>query len=170
MIIGVNRFSEAVAVIERMKSEGVVTEYAIGGAMALVFWSEPIPTFDLDVFVLIPSPSLLVSLTPIYDWARHNGFREEAEHILIAGIPVQLIPAPNALAEEAVREAALLDYAGSPVRVIRAEYLIALYLEPSARTAKRLVRVAALMEEGNVDRALLNDLVARYKLTLPTYE
>jgi len=153
-----------------MKGEGIVAEYAVGGAMALVFWSEPVPTFDLDVFVLIPSASLLVSLAPIYDWALQNGFREEAEHILIAGIPVQIIPAHNALAEEAVREAALLDYAGSPVRVIRAEYLIALYLEPSARTAKRMTRVAALMEEGNIDGGLLNDLLARYKLTLPKYD
>jgi len=153
-----------------MKAEGVVTEYAIGGAMALVFWTEPIPTFDLDVFVLIPTSTLLVSMEPIYEWARRNGFPEEAEHILIAGVPVQIIPAHGALAEEAVRAAADLDYEGVPVRVIRPEYLIALYLEPSARTQKRLQRVAALMEEPVVDRDLLDEVVARYKLRLPSYE
>lgn len=153
-----------------MKTEGVVTEYAIGGAMAVVFWAEPIPTFDLDVFVLLPTSSLLVSMAPIYEWARRNGFQEEAEHILIAGVPVQVIPAHNALAEEAIRTAADLDYEGVPVRVIRPEYLIALYLEPSARSQKRLQRVAALMEEPVVDRDLLDEVVARYKLRLPIYE
>jgi hypothetical protein len=63
-----------------------------------------------------------------------------------------------------------LDYEGQPVRVIRAEYLIALYLEPRARTAKRLGRVAVLLEEGNVDRELLNKLLRRYNLRLPKYE
>ena len=153
-----------------MKTEGVVTEYAIGGAMAVVFWAEPIPTFDLAVFVLLPTSSLLVSMAPIYEWARRNGFQEEAEHILIAGVPVQVIPAHSALEEEAIRTAADLDYEGVPVRVIRPEYLIALYLEPSARSQKRLQRVAALMEEPVVDRDLLDEVVARYKLRLPIYE
>jgi hypothetical protein len=127
-------FATALAAIERLKKERVVDDYAVGGAMALVFWSEPIPTFDLDVFVLLPSDSPLVSLSPIYEWARRNGYREEAEHILIAGMPVQVIPVHNELAEEAVASAAMLDFEGQPVRVIRPEYLIALYLEPSART------------------------------------
>ncbi len=165
-----SKFGDALSEIERMKREGVITEYAIGGAMALVFWTEPIATFDLDVFVLLPSDSLLVSLTPIYEWARRNGFPEQAEHIIISGMPVQVIPAHNALAEEAVRRAADLDYEDRPVRVIRPEYLIALYLEPSARTAKRLERVAALLEEGAVDRELLEDVVQRYRLRLPAHE
>lgn|SRR5262245_27265863 len=138
--------------------------------MALVFWSEPIPTFDLDVFVLLPFETPLVSLAPVYDWARRNGYREEAEHIVIAGLPVQVIPAHNKLAEEAVAAAALLDFEGQPVRVIRPEYLIALYLKPRARTTRRLERVAALLEEGNVDRGLLEKLLRRYKLNLPKHE
>jgi hypothetical protein len=138
--------------------------------MALIFWSEPIPTFDIDVFVVLDSKSKLVSLAPVYEWARRNGYREEAEHIIIAGLPVQVIPAHNELAEEAIASAAPLDYEGQPVRVIRQEYLIALYLEPTARTAKRLGRVAMLLEEGNVDRELLNELLERYNLRLPKYE
>jgi len=165
-----NNFAAALAAIERLKHDGIVSEYAIGGAMALVFWSEPIPTFDLDVFVVLASESKVVSLAPVYDWARRNGYREEAEHIIIAGIPVQVIPAHNKLEEEAVASAAELDFEGQPVRVIRPEYLIALYLEPSARTHKRLERVAALLEEGNVDRKLLDGLLRRYNLGLPKYE
>ncbi len=140
-------FAAALAAIERLKEEGIVSEYAIGGAMALVFWSEPIPTFDLDVFVLLPP-----------------------ENKLVAGMPVQIIPAHNQLAEEAITSAARLEYETQPVRVIRPEYLIALYLEPMARTAKRLERAAALLEEGEVDRELLTELLQRYNLRLPRYE
>src|SRR5437867_4131737 len=98
-----NNFTEALAAIRRLKAEGVVKDYAIGGAMARAFWSEPIPTFDLSV---------LVSPETIYDWARRNNYREEAEHIFIGGIPVQFIPAHNALAEEAIATAAELDFEG----------------------------------------------------------
>lgn len=46
-----DNFSKALAVAEEMKHDGVISEYVIGAAMALIFWSEPTPAFDLDVFV-----------------------------------------------------------------------------------------------------------------------
>lgn len=162
-------FAAAVSAIERMKSEGVLTDYAIGGAMALVFWTEPVATFDLDVFVHLPGEStFLVSLDPLYRWATANGYLAVGEHIIMEGIPVQFIPSPNALADEAIEEAATMDYSGVPMRVIRPEHLIALYLEPSARTAKRLQRVAALLEEGPIDTELLDAIARRYHLELPS--
>jgi hypothetical protein len=39
-------FVDALRALNTMKAEGVVVEYAIAGAMALVFWTEPVPTFD----------------------------------------------------------------------------------------------------------------------------
>jgi hypothetical protein len=162
-------FGAALAVVERMKREGVLTEYAIGGAMALVFWTEPVPTFDLDVFVLLPEAStLIVSLAPLYRWAEANSYAPEGEHIVIEGIPVQFIPSHSTLADEAIQDAATIDYEGSAVRVMRPEHLIGLYLEPSARTAKRLQRVATLQEEAVIDRERLASIVRRYNLELPS--
>ena len=34
-----------------MKAARIIDDYAIAGAMALLFWIEPIPTFDLDVLI-----------------------------------------------------------------------------------------------------------------------
>lgn len=149
-----------------MKDDGVILAYAIGGAMAHAFWSEPTATFDLDIFVSFQSPGILTDLGPIYRWARSHGYPEVAEHIVIDGIPVQFIPAYD-LALEAVANAVELDYDGQPVRVITPEYLIAMYLQPGARTHKRLARVGALLDEGSVDRRLLNELLQRYNLELP---
>jgi len=163
-------FAEAIAALNDMKAADVVSDYALGGAMALIFWSEPTATFDLDVFVLMEQTGVLISLEPIYKWSRARGYPEEDEHILISGLPVQVIPAHNELATEAVSHAADMEYAGQPLRVITPEYLIAMYLEDSARTRKRLERVAALLDEGNLDRALLNDLLKRYNLRLPRHE
>ena len=148
-----------------MKRSGVVEEYAVAGAMGMVFWAEPIPTYDLDVLVFLPGDeSPIVSLAPLYDWAAKQGYPSQAEHVMIAGVPVQFLPAHNFLAEEAIEKAVTLEYEGVPVRVVRPEYLVALYLEPGARTLKRRERAAALMESGSLDRAALDELLKRFNL------
>ena len=161
-------FERAIAAITDLQQDGIIDDYAIGGAMAVAFWSEPTATFDLDVFVELKSSGPLVSLEPIYSWARQRDYKIQSEHIVIGGLPVQIIPTPDRLAEEAVAEAASLVYGDSQVRVIRPEYLIALFLEPTARTAKRLTRVAMLLELESLDRRLLTDILQRYNLSLPT--
>lgn len=36
------------------REEGVVLDYAVGGAMAVLFYAEPTRTYDVDVFALLP--------------------------------------------------------------------------------------------------------------------
>ncbi len=128
-------FSDALRILNEMKSAGVVEDYAVAGAMALVFWTEPIPTFDLDVLVFLPGEEeTIVSLAPLYRWATERGYTTQAEHVIIGGIPVQFLPAHNTLADEAIEQARTLEYESVSVRVVRPEYLVALYLEPGART------------------------------------
>jgi hypothetical protein len=158
--------AETLVVINAMKSDLVVKDYAIAGAMAVLFWSEPVPTFDLDVLVFMPeSPAPLVSRSPLYEWAERHGHTVRAEHIEIRGVPVQFIPSPSALADEAITSAAAIDYEGMAVRVVRPEYLIALYLEPGARTAKRRERAAALLELPSLDRGRVDEILQRYGLS-----
>ena len=158
-------FADALRVLNEMKSAGVVEDYAVAGAMAMVFWAEPIPTYDLDVLVSLPGDeSTIVSLAPLYRWAAEHGHKAQAEHVMIEGVPVQFLPAHNSLAEEAIDRAVTLEYEGVPVRVVRPEHLVALYLEPSARTLKRRERAAALMESTELDRAALADLLGRFGL------
>lgn len=160
-------FAEALRVVNLMKEEGVIEDYAIAGAMALVFWTEPVPTYDLDVLVFLPpSQGPLVSLDPIYRWAEAHGCPAQEEHVMIEGVPTQFVPAPHALADEAIVSAETLDYEGVPVRVVRPEYLAALYLEPSARTPKRRERAAALLEWPGLDRRLLDEIVSRHGIEL----
>ena len=42
-------FEQTLRAINEMREEGVIEDYAIAGAMAVLFWAEPIPTYDLDV-------------------------------------------------------------------------------------------------------------------------
>jgi hypothetical protein len=158
-------FSDALRALNTLKAEGVVENYAIAGAMAIVFWAEPVPTFDLDVLVVLSrQEGALVSLDGIYRWAESRGYSAREEHVLIEGLPVQFVPAPDALALETIITASALDYEGVPVRVARPEYLIALYLQPAARTAKRRERAAMLSELPGLNRARLDDILKRHGL------
>ena len=81
-------------------------------------------------------------------------------------MPTQFLPSPSPLSDEAIETAQTLDYDGVPVRVVKPEYLVALYSEPSARTAKRRERAAMLLEWPGLNRKLLDEILDRHGLSL----
>ena len=106
----------------------------------------------------------LVSLAPVYEWAQERGIASEGEHLLIAGVPVQLLPAYNALVEEAVAEARGHDYEGVPVRVVGPEHLVALALQ--AGGARRREHAWQLLQFGSVDRPRLRRILDRHAIAV----
>src|SRR5436190_21916456 len=138
-------------VLNELEKESVFSRYAIGGAMAATFYTEPVLTFDLDVFILLQSESGgdLVSLDVIYQALRGRGYNAERETVSIEGVPVQFLPAYNAHIEEALAQAREIDYERVAARVVRAEHLLAIYLQ--ARRAKERARVAMLHEQAHLD-------------------
>jgi hypothetical protein len=104
-------FSDVIRTIEQMKRDGVISEYAIGGAVAFVVWDEPVATQDLDVVVLLAGEGhALDPLRPVLDWLAHHSITVDREHAMIAGVPVQFLPAWHPLLAEGVREAATVPY------------------------------------------------------------
>jgi len=61
-------------VLNELEKQVVFSRYAIGGAMAATFYTEPFLTFDLDVFVVMPQTTGgLLTLAPLYDALRARG-------------------------------------------------------------------------------------------------
>ncbi len=150
--------------INVLKDQRVIREYAVGGAMAMVFWAEPTLTFDLDVFIVIDAGSgPVISLAPIYDRLRERGCAVVAEHVVIHGTPVQFLVSPNALCDEAIDHAAVRDYEGVSFRVMTPEYLCALWLQLGG--AKRSERVEVFRQSGVIDEAKLQALLDRYSIS-----
>jgi len=147
-----------------LKRDGVIREYAIGGAIAALFYAEPSFTQDLDVFISFPEPEGkgLISLTPIYDALRKRGYSEQREFVEIEGILVQFLPADGELLEEALIEAYTKRYEGTPTRVMRPEHLIAIALRTGR--AKDKARVNLLMEQANMDNDYLRLVLDRHNL------
>ncbi len=89
-------------VLHRLRENGMITDYAIGSATAVLFYAEPTRTYDLDVFVTLPSAgSESEPLSAIYGWAEEQGFAIQSEHLIINDVPVQFLPAYNDLVDDA---------------------------------------------------------------------
>src|SRR5712691_6037902 len=149
--------------LHEMESEGVIGDYAIGGAMAALFYAEVTRTYDIDVFATIPAQrGLIIDMTDLYAWARKRGFEADGEHLLIHSVPVLFLAANDGLEREAVAEAQDCDYQGVEVRVMRPEHLVALYTR--AGGAGRRERAALLLRAGVVPEEELNAILRRYNL------
>lgn len=148
-------------VLNEIRAAGVVDEYAIGGATAVLFYAEPTRTYDLDVFVTLPvTDAGLTPLSSLYEWTEARGFSTVGEHILVYGVPVQFLPAYNALVGEAITEARQLAYEDVRIRVVDPEHLVALALQ--AGGSRRRERAWQLLEAGEVDRQRLRTVLTRH--------
>jgi len=151
-------------VINRMQADGVIAEYAIGGAVGAMLYLEPAATLDVDIFVALPtSQSGLVSLAPIYEYLKQRGCVEKYEHIVVGDWPVQFISPNGELETEAVAQAAVTTVEGTPTRIISAEHLVAIALRTGR--AKDHNRILQFLEQKALDHAKLDALLERHGLT-----
>jgi hypothetical protein len=145
-------------------ADGVIRNYAIGGAIGASFYLPAMQTEDIDVFVFLPSNSgPLVTLTPIYDALKKLGGEVEYEHVRFGNWPVQILTDANALIAEAISEAVETDYDGISTRVFRPEHLCAIALQTGR--SKDYSRVILFIEENEVNVDVLRALTARFGLT-----
>lgn len=150
-------------IIDRMHKEGLYKKYAIGGGIASLFYIEPIATFDLDIFVILPeSEEVLLSLSPLYDWLREKKYKLVKEHIIIEGIPVQFIPVYNELVKEAVLKAVRKKYEGISTVVLKPEYLMAIMLDTNR--AKDRERIIKMLDEAEISADLLKTILNAHGL------
>ncbi len=150
-------------IINRMEADGLIGRYAIGGAMAAVFYVEPFATFDLDIFFTLNVSGGLVTMTPVYEYLAAAGYEAEGGAINIEGWPVQFIPTYNPLVAEAVEQAVGIKFKGTPTRVLSAEHLVAIMLQTGRE--KDYARAAKFLEEGAVNVERLTDVVSRHGLS-----
>jgi hypothetical protein len=153
---------KALEVVNTLKERGIIKEYAIGGGIAVIFYVEPLLTYDLDIFFLPSTEEGLATLSPLYDSLRRMGYREDKEHIVIDGVPVQFIPVYNRLVEGAVRDAVGIEYKKTKTRVVRAEHLIAIMTQTFRPKDKE--RIIRLLEQAELDLSRLAKILADHGL------
>ena len=153
---------ELAQLLNDMCQVGIISNYALFGAMAQMRYTEPVATLDADILIVISGSERLDVLKPIYEFCAIKGFHAEGEAISVGPWPVQFIPVFNPLTQEALEEADTADFDGVPFRVVRAVHLAVIAL--SVGRTKDYIRILALIEAGSVTRPEVADLAARHGL------
>ena len=147
-----------------MVTAGLLQTWALGGALAAIYYVEPFATYDADIFFIPKDRGLTSGIPAIYAHLQAHGWEVEREHLLVRGFPVQFLAA-SGLTEEAVREAERIDYEGVPAKIFRAEHIVA--IAASVGRAKDKARIEQLLQQAEVDQSRLESILHRYKLKLP---
>jgi len=144
---------------------GLINDWALGGALAAIYYIEPFATYDADIFFIPKDRGLDAGIPAIYAHLQAHGWQVEGEHLLWRGFPVQFLAA-SALTEEAVREAEQIDYEGVPAKVFCAEHIVA--IAASVGRQKDKARIEQFLQQASLDKTYLENVLQRYKLKLPT--
>jgi hypothetical protein len=147
-----------------LAAAGLIQDWALGGALAAVYYVEPFATYDADIFFIPKGEDLSAGMPAVYAHLQSQGWQIEREHLLFRGFPVQFL-ASHGLTEEAVREAEPIDYEGVPAKVFRAEHIIAIAV--TVGRTKDKARIEQFLQQAEFDRAYLENVLRRYKLKLP---
>jgi hypothetical protein len=159
--------AKALQIVNQLKAEGFISNYAVGGAVGALFYIEPTQTQDIDIFVhLNPPPgSILVSLDPILERLKELGFtRWDEDKVVIEGWPVQFLPATKRIEMEAIDQAIEKPLAdGVHAFVPPPELLMVIALDLGR--PKDVIRLQQFHDEKAYDPDKLDDLLKEYDLT-----
>jgi hypothetical protein len=157
--------AEVLRAANELVSASVIEDYALGGALAAIYYVEPFTTYHADIIFVASDQTLSAGIPAIYSHLKSKGWRVEHEQLMINDFPVQFLAA-SGLTEEAVRNAQPIEYEGVPTKVFRPEYIIA--IAASVGRHKDLARIEQLMSQTKIDKTLLDDILRRHNLKLPT--
>lgn len=128
---------------------GLIEDWALGGALAAIYYVEPFTTYDADIFFIPKDQGVTAGIAAIHTHLQSQGWQVEREHLLVRGFPVQFLAA-SGLTEEAVREAERIDYEDVPAKVFRAEHIVA--IAASVGRAKDKARIEQLLQQADLEK------------------
>lgn len=155
---------KTLAIINELKENGIIDDYAIAGGIGAIFYIETILTYDLDIFFTYKTePKGLEILRPIYQYLTRKGYKKQEGHIIIEGVPVQFFPVYDKLSKEAVEHARKTRFKGVNTKVLSAEHLLAIMLQVFRSKDKE--RIIMLLDQAKIDKRRLNGILRRHDLT-----
>lgn len=154
---------KAFKVISEMSQKGLLADYAIAGAVATIYYTEPFDTYDVDIFFIPSKKDRIITLTPFYDWlVKEKKYKIHKEYILIEETPVQFLPTATELEEEAVKNAVEIVYKNIKLKILTPEYLIAIFLK--VYRLKDKIKIKKLLDETEIDKNLLMEILTKHNL------
>ena len=152
--------AEVLRAANGLVAAGLIEDWALGGALAAIYYVDPFTTYDADIF-FIPEDTGLTADPAIYAHLQAQGWKVEHEHLLVRGFPVQFLAA-SGLTGEAVRRPSALMTEGVPAKVFRAEHIVA--IAASVGRAKDKARIEQMLQQADLDKTVLGKILQRHKL------
>jgi hypothetical protein len=153
---------EVAELLNSMLDAGVISDYAVFGAVAQMRYTEAVSTMDADILIALPNDEGLDLLSPIYSFCSKCGYEPEGEAILVGDWPVQFIPVFDDLTRKALAVAECGKIDDVPLKVVSAEWLTLMALKTGR--AKDYARMLALMESNAVTREKITQMSAENDL------
>jgi hypothetical protein len=159
--------TKAFKIVNQLRDEGVISKYAVGGAVGAVFYIEPTQTQDIDIFVHleVQPGSLLVTTTPITNRLKELGYTLwQEDKLVVESWPIQFLPASKQIELEAIEHAIekRIDDEVS-VWVPPAEYLMLIAIDLGR--PKDIMRLHQFHAERVYDPEKLKVLLEKHQLT-----
>ncbi len=142
-----------------MAQGGIIINYALFGAMAQMRYTAPVATVDADVLVAPGDSKRLDVLAP---FCAERGYSPEGEVIRVGDWPLQFIPALDPLRREAIEHAEVVDFDGTNLKVVRADYLAVIAL--SIGRPMDIARILTLIELETVMPSAIKALARKHGL------
>ncbi len=155
---------DVIAELNHVQSAGLISSYAVGGAVAASAYIEVGSTVDVDVFVVFGSNAAhpLAPLGPVWAYLTDRGAKEEGGHLVIGGWPVQLLPPGTPLYDDAILNARTKMFGGQEGRIMGPDHLAAIAL--ATGRGKDYVRVEEFIKRNKIDMDVFLQLVERFGL------
>lgn len=152
-------------ILDELVEKDVIKDYAVGGATALIYYSAPTLTEDIDVFVHIdPSSQALIDLSPIYEYLiKEKGAQAEGQYLMIYGFPLQFLVPYDDLSRDAFSQAVPVSFKTATFKIFRLEHLMAIMIQ--LRKDKYRERLRVLIKEKSYDEGYLDTILSRFNLT-----
>ena len=148
----------------QLAAVGLIEDWALGGALAAIYYVEPFTTYDADIFFVPADKGLTAGIPAIYAHLKAQGWQIDREHLLCQGFPVQFLAAAG-LTEEAVREAEHIEFEGVPAKVFSAEHIVA--IAASVGRQKDNARIEQMFQQADIDKTKLENILHRHGVKLP---
>jgi len=154
---------EIIDILNDVEKNGIVEDYVIGGATALLYYSTPHLTEDIDVFIKKKQKGLLFSLTDLYDFLKKKyRAKEEREYLIIKGNPIQFLIPGDKITQEAFDNANRVTVKGKAFKIFSLEFIIAIMLFLGKSKYKERLRI--VKEENKYNNNKLIKILSKYNL------
>jgi hypothetical protein len=144
----------------------MLVDYVIGGGVAVLYYTEPVLTYDFDIICVFPHSGTLIDPTPVFDYLKSKGYLfGKEDRITIEGVPVQFIPTSEGLVEEAVENAVNVTISGVNTKILSVEYLVAIMLQLNRPKDRAKIDLLMNNDEVAIDNSKMQQIVSKYDLT-----